>query len=60
MSEIPAKAVEFDQHRWYVVIRVTAPTGDVQEFVADAQLQMGDGVWFGTAADWNEAIERAS
>jgi hypothetical protein len=60
VSALAASAVEFDRHRWYVVIQVTGPDGVVQEFVADAQLQLGDGVWFGTRAEWDDAMERAS
>jgi hypothetical protein len=59
MSEqsIRAAAVEFRRHRWYVVIALTLPNGEVAEFVADAQLQGGDGVWFGPRAEWDEAME---
>lgn len=57
MSTYRATSVEFDEHRWYVVIKVTGPDGDIQEFVADAQLQSGDAVWFGTRAEHDERME---
>jgi hypothetical protein len=56
-TPIPARSVVFDRRRWYVVIRVTTPTGEVQEFVADAQIQGGDAVWFGTRADHDACLE---
>lgn len=57
MSAIAAESVEFVRHRWYVAIRITTASGQVQEFIADAQLQSGDGVWFGTRAEYDEALE---
>lgn len=54
---IPATSIEFDRHRWYVVIRVSTPDGQVREFVADAQIASGDAQWFGTRAEHDEALE---
>jgi hypothetical protein len=54
VSEIAATSVEFDRRRWRVFIRVTTPSGHIQEFVADAQLQSGDGIWFGTRAEFDQ------
>jgi hypothetical protein len=56
VSPIDAASIEFDKHRWYVVIKVTSPGGEVQEFVADSQIWSGDGVWFGTRAEHDEAL----
>lgn len=56
MSAIEATSVEFDKRRWYVVIKVTTPGGEVQEFVADSQIWSGDGVWFGTRAEHDEVL----
>lgn len=44
------ESVEFDEHRWYVIVRVTMAGGEVKEWVASADnlYTEGSGVWFGT------------
>lgn len=52
--------VEFDRRRWNVRIKITdRDTGEeVETFVAsaDSGLTYGDGIFFGTAEDYEEAI----
>ena len=53
------KRIEFDCHRWYVVITVTDAEGaeNVYYASADSGITYGDGIWFGTKAEYEEERE---
>lgn len=49
-----ADSIEFKRHRWRVRIIIHVADHEV-EYVADASLQSGDAIWFGTAEEHAEA-----
>lgn len=50
-------ALTFDKRRWYVRINHTDDSGVTRTWVAsaDSGLTGGDGIWFGTEAEYEEA-----
>jgi hypothetical protein len=49
--------LEIDPHRWYIKFRITRQDGEVIDLVAsaDSGVTYGDQIWFGTAAEYEEA-----
>ena len=50
------KSVSFEMWRWHVLITVEMQNGTVEKFVAsaDSAFTQSDGIWFGTAEDYDE------
>ena len=56
-----ATDVHFDRHRWYVRITVVSEEGTEAVYMAsaDSALTDSDGIWFGTAQEYDEAVKDA-
>jgi len=46
--------VEFEQERWRVFIKIYRDGKIAKELVADAGIESGDRIWFGTYEEWRE------
>jgi ribosomal protein L2 len=53
------KSIRFDQRRWSLHIHVTFNDGTEKEWVAsaDSGVTYGDCIFFGTRAQYDEAVE---
>ena len=50
------KSVSIEIFRWHIVVAIEMQDGTVEKFVAsaDSAFAQGDGIWFGTAEDYDE------
>jgi len=53
-------SVEITSSRWQINIIIEDLEGKIHMFIAsaDSGLTWGDGIWFGTGEEYDEAIER--